>query len=139
MIIIIGMEDIGKETILNANTQAVLDVLRATDQHPTALEIYEEVKHERPRIGLATIYRILHQLTQQGVIKAIGENESRYDAHIQRHDHAVCTRCGALLDVPMDIYLAHESLQAAARAAGIELYSHEVRLYGLCAACQHKI
>ncbi len=128
-----------KETILNANTQAVLDALRATDQHPTALEIYEEVRHERPRIGLATIYRILHQLTQQGVIKAIGENESRYDAHIQRHDHAVCTTCGALLDIPVEINLAQEALQAAAHAAGIELDSHEVRLYGRCAACQQKV
>jgi len=125
-----------KETTLNANVQAVLDVLRATEQHPTALEIYEEVRHERPRIGLATIYRILHQLTQQEIIKAIGENDSRYDAHIQRHDHAVCTTCGALLDIPVEVNLTSEALQAAASAAGIELTSHEVRLYGRCAACQ---
>jgi Fe2+ or Zn2+ uptake regulation protein len=127
-----------KETTLNANVQAVLDALRATEQHPTALEIYEAVRHQRPRIGLATIYRILHQLTQQGVIKAIGESESRYDAHIQRHDHAVCTSCGALLDIPVEVNLTHEALQAAASAAGIELASHEVRLYGRCAACQQK-
>lgn len=128
-----------KETTLNANAQAVLDVLRATKQHPTALEIYEEVRHQRPRIGLATIYRILHQLTQQGVIKAIGESESRYDAHTQRHDHAVCTSCGALLDIPLEINLAHEVLQVAARTAGIELDSYEVRLYGRCAACQQVV
>ncbi len=138
MIIIFVLCMVMKEKTLNANVQAVLDVVRATKQHPTALEIYEKVRHERPRIGLATIYRILHQLTQQGMIRAIGETESRYDAHIERHDHAICTSCGALLDIPVEVTLTNEALQAAASAAGIELDSHEVRLYGRCAACQQK-
>src|SRR5437660_12808844 len=127
------------EDTLNANARAVLDVLRASDKHPTALEVYEAVRAMRPRIGLATVYRILHQLTQQGRISALGRDmECRYDARTQRHDHAVCTECGALLDVPVDIRLSSETLQAAARAAGIELDSHEVRLYGRCMKCQRK-
>ncbi len=124
------------QEILNTNARAVLDVLQASTQHPTALDVYEAVRKTRPRIGLATVYRILHQLTEQGLIKELGGNEcSRYDARTSRHDHAICTECGALLDIPVDIGVSDEALQAAARAAGIELGSHEVRLYGRCSAC----
>lgn len=123
---------------LHANAHAVLDVLRDTHTHPTAQEIYETVRQVRPNIGLATVYRILHQLTEQGLIRGLGDSEARYDAHTARHDHAVCTQCGALLDIPMNIVVAQEALQQAAQAAGVELTSHEIRIYGRCKACQEQ-
>lgn len=128
-----------KET-LTSNARAVLDVVRATREHPTAIEIYEAVKLRRPHIGLASVYRILHQLVEQGHIKEIGRSEEscRYDGQTSRHDHAVCTECGKLLDLPMEVTLAPELLQQTAQAAGIELGSYEVRLYGRCTACQQK-
>jgi Fur family transcriptional regulator, peroxide stress response regulator len=125
-----------KET-LNDNARAVLDVVRATRNHPTAQEIYDKVRHTRPHIGLASVYRILHTLSEQGIIREIERSEeSRYDGQVARHDHAVCTECGALIDLPTDIMITKEHLQAVARTAGIELESHEVRLYGKCTTCQ---
>ncbi len=125
-----------KET-LNDNARAVLDAVQASRKHPTAQEIYDEVRHTRPHIGLASVYRILHTLTEQEMIREIERSEeSRYDGQVARHDHAVCTECGTLIDLPGDIALTKEHLQAMARAAGIELESHEVRLYGKCTACQ---
>jgi Fe2+ or Zn2+ uptake regulation protein len=125
-----------KET-MNANARAVLDMLRAGESHPTALEVYEAVRRVRPRIGLATVYRILHQLAEQGLIRELGQDsECRYDARTNRHDHAICTVCGALLDVPVEIRLPAAALQAAAQAAGITLGTHEVRIYGACRSCQ---
>src|SRR5258708_13485133 len=125
------------EHTLNTNAHAVLDVLRASQNHPTALEVYESVRRARPRIGLATVYRILHQLTEQGLIKELeyGSECSRYDAHIRRHDHAICTGCGALLDIPLDIQLPGETFQAAARAAGIELGTQQLRMYRRFRSC----
>ncbi len=121
-----------KET-LTGNAKAVLDVVHAARSHPTAQEIYDEVRRTRPHIGLASVYRILHVLTELGMIREIGrKEESRYDGQVARHDHAVCTECGALIDLPTAITLAQEHLQAVARSAGIELESHEVRLYGRC-------
>ncbi|GAC1393764.1 MAG: Fur family transcriptional regulator [Ktedonobacteraceae bacterium] len=126
-----------KET-LNTNAQAVLDVVRSVNTHPTALEIYEQVKQVRPRIGLASVYRILGHLVEQEYIKELhhGDESSRYDGRIMRHDHGVCTVCGALLDLPIDVALSQQVLQKAAQAAGIELGTHEVRIYGRCSACQ---
>ncbi len=129
------------EELLNANARAILDVVRATQNHPTALEVYERVRLLRPRIGLATVYRILHQLSEQGLINELGQNAecNRYDGRTGRHDHAICTTCGTLLDIPIEISLSSEVLQAAAQAAGITLGEHEVRLYGQCAKCSTKI
>jgi Fur family transcriptional regulator, peroxide stress response regulator len=126
------------EDTLNTNARAVLDVLRASSSHPTTLDVYEAVRRARPRIGLATVYRILHQLTEQGLIKELeyGSGCSRYDARTCRHDHAICIECKALLDIPQDIQFSNEALQAAAQSAGFELGSHEVRIYGRCRACQ---
>lgn len=123
---------------LNINAQAVLDVVCAANNHPTALEIYETVKHIRPHMGLASVYRILHHLVEQSYIKKVGcsDESCRYDGNISRHDHAICTVCGALLDIPVEITLSQEVLQVAAQAVGIELGSHEVRLYGRCSSCQ---
>jgi len=122
----------------NENARAVLATVRERGGHPTALEVYEQVRQMRPKIGLATVYRILHQLTCQGVIRMWGDGSerARYDGRIDRHDHALCTRCGRLLDVPVEIELPRAALEQAARAAGIELDSHEVRIYGRCNDCQ---
>jgi Fe2+ or Zn2+ uptake regulation protein len=130
-----------QEAMLSTNARAVLDVLRAAKNHPTALDVHETVRQTRPRIGLATVYRILHQLTAQGLIKELGRSDEccRYDARTQRHDHAICTTCGALFDIPMTISLPGEALQGAAQAAGVELTSYEVRIYGHCSACQSSI
>ncbi|MEO7019690.1 MAG: transcriptional repressor, partial [Ktedonobacteraceae bacterium] len=65
-----------------------------------------------------------------------GSERARYDARTHRHDHACCTACGALLDVPVEIDLPREALEQAARATGIEMGSHEVRIYGRCQRCQ---
>jgi Fur family transcriptional regulator, peroxide stress response regulator len=126
------------QDILNTNARAVLEVLQASQGHPTAMEVYETVRRERPRIGLATVYRILRQMTEQGLIKELGYGSgcARYDACTRRHDHAFCTECGALLDIPQDIQLANKALQVAAHSTGFELGSYEVRIYGRCLTCQ---
>lgn len=126
------------EDILNANARAVLEVLRKSEGHPTAQEVYDEVRRARPRIGLATVYRILRQLAEQDVIKVwgYGSESARYDARTGRHDHAYCTVCGALLDIPVEIEMSRAELEKAARATGMEIGSHEVRIYGRCRTCR---
>ena len=126
------------DELLNANARAVLATVRESVSHPTAQEVYDAVRLTRPKIGLATVYRILHQLAQQGVIQVWGYGSecARYDGRVHRHDHAYCTECGALLDVPVEIELPREALEKAARATGIEMGSHEVRIYGRCENCQ---
>ena len=125
------------KTQLNRNAQAVLTTVQTAHNHPTAQEIYEAVKLTRPKIGLASVYRILHFLAREGYIKEVGRSDdcTGYDGRISRHDHAICTNCGALLDVPVDVLVSSEALEQAALATGIRLGTYEVRLYGLCPSC----
>jgi len=125
---------------LNTNAQAVLDVVKGANSHPTASDVYEAVRKTRPRIGLASVYRILHMLVEQGRIKEIRHNDEncRYDARTDRHDHAVCTACGRLTDVPVEISVPQDILESAAKASGIVFNSYEQRLSGLCLACSQR-
>jgi Fe2+ or Zn2+ uptake regulation protein len=125
---------------LNTNAQAVLDIVKGAYNHPTASDIYEAVRETRPRIGLASVYRILHMLVEQGRVKETWYNDEtcRYDARIDRHDHAICTQCRSLIDVPSEVSVPREILEEASKSAGIALSSYELRLYGVCSACSQK-
>ena len=122
---------------LNTNAQAVLTVVKDAGNHPTALDVYEAAKKIRPRIGLASVYRILHTLVKQGRIKEISHIDGtyRYDGLIERHDHGICTKCGTLIDVPVEIDLPQAILESAAKSTGIVLSFYELRLYGICTSC----
>ncbi len=121
----------------NNNTRAVLEAVQAMDHHPTVYEIYHEVQRSRPGVGLATVYRAARRLVEMRLIKDLdgGHSGSRYDARTERHDHALCTSCGALLDLPVEITISAEAARLAAEAAGLQMFSHEVRLYGRCKSC----
>lgn len=123
---------------LTVNAQAVLEAVRNAPYHSTALEVYEIVRQEQPHIGLASIYRILRSLVEQGYIRELhlGDESSQYDGHIARHDHAICRVCGKLVDIPVDVAFSSQALQEAAFTVGMVLETHEVRLYGCCLSCQ---
>ena len=65
-----------------------------------------------------------------------GSTVDRYEANIHAHHHFVCERCGAVadLEVPVDESLTRKLGQAA----GVKADRHEIRLYGICAACARK-
>jgi Fur family peroxide stress response transcriptional regulator len=145
MIIIIRQAldtDLGKANkimkgTLNTNAQAVLNVVKDAYNHPTASDVYEAVRVTRPRMGLASVYRILHMLVEQGWLREIQHNDEtcRYDARTDRHDHAICKTCGKLIDVPVGVNIPQDLLESAAKAAGIAFSSYELLLYGICSAC----
>lgn len=131
---------------LGRHDSAVLDALRATAAHPTAAQVYDAVRTRYPRIGQATVYRALTRLLAAGLVVDVGRDAlgRHYDARTERHDHAICVACGRVCDLPTQpaslapASLAPEvlaPLTVAARQVGMRVTSYEVRLYGVCAAC----
>ena len=126
---------------LAPHDDAVLAALRATANHPTAGELYDAVRRRYPHMGRATVYRALQRLEAAGLAVEVGRDSlgRHYDARTERHDHAVCTQCGRVLDIlpkdelPPEVLAGLESL---ARAAGVAVDTYEIRLYGRCVACQ---
>ncbi len=72
--------------------------------HPTANEVFEEVKKVCPQIGRATVYRFLNRLTLDGKISRLvmDENVVIYDKNVIEHAHFFCRKCGKIYDVPFN-------------------------------------
>ena len=133
-----GSEIEGGARALTPQRQVVLQVVRGTEAHLTAAEIYNAARRLLPSISFATVYNSLRFLRDEGLISEItfGNSASRYDRETGRHDHAVCTECGRLTDFDLDETSA--LLKLAARRSKFKPQSVHLTLYGLCPDCGAK-
>lgn len=123
---------------LTPQRDAVLQAVRESQSHLTASEVYEAARHILPTISYATVYNSLRYLKDNNYISEIqfGNGASRYDAMTGRHDHALCTTCGKLVD--LDLELSDELMNLAARRSNFEPQSIQLTLKGLCDDCRAK-
>lgn len=121
---------------LTKQREAVLRAVQASDEHPTASEVFAGARKILPSISYATVYNSLRYLKDQGLINEInfGNGASRFDAILERHDHAICTACGKLVDLEMD--LSDELMHIAANRAQFVPHSIQLTLKGLCDSCK---
>ena len=115
--------------------QAVLQVIRESEAHLTANEVFEYSRRILPGISFATVYNSLRYLKQEGLIGEItfGTGASRYDRNLGRHDHAICNACGKLVDLDLPVPAA--LMRQAADLSKFEPDSIELILHGLCPEC----
>ena len=115
--------------------QAVLQVIRESENHMTANEVFEYARRILPGISFATVYNSLRYLKQEGLIGEItfGTGASRYDRNLGRHDHAICNECGKLVDLDLPVPAA--LVRQAADLSKFEADSIELILHGLCPEC----
>lgn len=118
----------------------ILEIFQSGGQrHMTAEDVYRVLLNHHSDIGLATVYRVLTQFEQAGILershfesgKAVYElNEGTH------HDHLVCTGCGKV----EEFYDAEieQRQQNVAKDKGWALQDHAMSLYGLCADCVKK-
>jgi Fur family ferric uptake transcriptional regulator len=123
--------------------RTILEVFQRSDRrHLTAEDVYRVLVGERQDIGLATVYRVLTQFEQAGILsrnhfesgKAVYElNEG------QHHDHMVCLDCGKV----EEFYDAEieQRQQVVALAKGFVIADHALSLYAHCTRnpCPHRI
>ena len=115
----------------------ILDVVRATDAHPTAAFVYRKVRRRLPRVSLATVYRNLRMLAAEGFLaERTDAGGRRFDGNTGPHDHFTCLTCGRIYDVP-----ARDEWSGRRRIAartGFEVLDHRTEYYGRCAACRRQ-
>jgi len=114
----------------------VLDLVRTKDEHPTAAEVFHEARKKMPGISFATVYNSLRYLKEAGLVREItfGKAASRYDSETYRHDHAICSGCGKLVDFDLPGTVA--LTRAAARASRFQAESVHLTLVGRCPECR---
>ncbi len=125
-----------KDLGLTKQREVVLQVIRNEEEHLTANEVFDKAKKLLPSISFATVYNSLRYLKEAGHIGEIrfGNGASRFDAMTSRHDHALCTKCGKLVD--MEIELPKEIVKLAAKFSKFKPESIELTLRGLCPECK---
>jgi Fur family ferric uptake transcriptional regulator/Fur family peroxide stress response transcriptional regulator len=127
----------GGARALTRQREAVLQVIRESENHLTASEIYEAARVRLPSISYATVYNSLKYLKDAGLVHEISfgvAGANRYDRETERHDHALCTSCGKLVD--FDATVSSEVVRAAARRTRFKPESIHLTLRGLCPDCQ---
>ena len=123
---------------LTRQREVVLEVILDAPEHLTANEVFANAKAKLPSISFATVYNSLRYLKDAGHIAEInfGTGASRFDRMTSRHDHAICTKCGILVDIEME-----HPLELVNRAAAISNFKPEFlefTLRGVCFDCVGK-
>src|SRR5437899_8587398 len=112
----------------------ILDIVRATDAHPTAAFVYQRVRRRLPRVSLATVHRNLRMLAAEGFLAERADaGGMRFDGNTAPHDHFTCPACGRIYDVPAR---AERSVpRRVAARPGVVVLEHRTEYYGRCRPC----
>lgn len=116
--------------------EIILDTLKENVVHPTAEYLYSILKTRGDsNISLATLYRNLNQLAENGVIKKIDglETSSHYDHNIHEHYHFICEKCKRVFDVSSDV--AVDVVKKTEQETGFLVKNHDIILSGICKDC----
>lgn len=116
----------------------ILEIFQQSEQrHLAAEDVYRLLIEQQSDIGLATVYRVLTQFEQAGILvrsnfeggKAIFELDDG-----NHHDHLVCVSCGKVAEFH-DPTIEKRQM-AIAKKHGFVITDHELTLYGRCSDCQ---
>ncbi|WP_372762871.1 ferric iron uptake transcriptional regulator [Pseudoalteromonas sp.] len=119
----------------------ILEILQSPDnQHISAEDVYKILLDLGEEIGLATVYRVLNQFDDAGIVTRhhFEGGKSVFElATSTHHDHLVCLKCGKVVEFEDEV-IERRQLEVAERN-GIKLTNHSLYLYGECedkAACK---
>lgn len=113
--------------------ELILDTIMQSSTHPTADELFQEIRVKLPKISLATVYRNLNMLAEDGIIKKIEmpDMPDRFDWRVTIHDHLVCEGCGKIFDFTLSDALDKQ----IERVSGMQVRQYSLVAKGLCSHC----
>lgn len=124
--------------MLQRNTvqkEQVYAAVNALANHPTADEVYNKVREGFPAISRATVYRILNQMSDNGVLLRIRvpDGANHFDHNNAVHTHACCVKCGKVFDVELKEKL---NAQSVVKENGeYKILGCNILFDALCAKC----
>lgn len=116
--------------------RAVIGLLADTDEFRSAQEIHEAIRRSGDRVGLATVYRTLQSLVDNGEVDMVktdaGESVYRRCSAVHHH-HLVCRSCGTTVEIEGPAVEAWA--EKLAKRHGFTDVSHTLELFGTCSTC----
>ena len=121
--------------------EIILKILYNEDRHHTPEDIYSNICNIKPKlnIGIATIYRTLNLLEENGMVTSIsfGSAGKKYElANKPHHDHMICKICEKIIEFENLTIERQQSL--IAKEYNFKLTGHLMQLYGICSDCNKK-
>ena len=116
----------------------VYEYLISTSSHPTARQIYDQLKPNHPTLSLATVYNTLDLLVGAGLITTlgdIGDNQVHFDSDTTAHINLACTECFKIVDMSCE---RPDSTDDIVEKSVFSIHGSRVVYYGLCPECQLK-
>lgn len=115
--------------------EEILDYLKSVKTHPTAEEVYSEVRKIDKNISLGTVYRNLDRLSKENLILRIeiANGKDRFDGDISSHYHAVCKKCGSIIDIFVDYFNYIDKI--VEKEIKCKVFSHDVVFNTICKKC----
>ncbi|EQA11901.1 ferric uptake regulation protein [Glaesserella parasuis 174] len=115
----------------------LMQITRDSMQHFSAEDIYKLLLERQSEIGLATVYRVLNQFEEVGILTRhnFDSNKAVYELNMNhQHDHIICMDCGKVFEFKdSEIELRQREIS---QQHGIELANHSLYLYGKCSNIQ---
>ena len=120
--------------------QAVLDELTRVTDFRSAQQIFENLHSQGHRVGLATVYRSLQGLAEDGRVDTLrssdGESLYRSCTSNHHHHHLVCRECGFTEEIEQS--QIESWVTRVAQAHGFTGVEHSLELFGTCSTCHDK-
>lgn len=118
---------------------AIFKVLANSVGHPSAEDIHSALVEHYPTMSLATVYKTLALLKQEGEVLELQFSDlgNRYDGNKPYpHPHVICTGCGDIVD-PSFLDL-EDITKKMTDDTGFKIVAHRLDFYGICPECQEK-
>jgi Fur family transcriptional regulator, ferric uptake regulator len=129
---------VGRTEYVTRAREQIAAILRGERRFLSAAEIHRLLEGRGARMALSTVYRNLEHLQKKGEITARAEadGETRYmPCEPQRHHHhAICRRCGRVVDV--DCRAVEQFAESLRKINGFELDGHAMEFFGRCRSCR---
>jgi len=113
---------------------AILAALESRRDHPTAEQIYLQVRQELPAISFNTVYKTLEVFCHKGLLLKVNplHEVARYDVQTHHHAHAICRRCYQIIDLdwPED-----RVPTPPVEIADFQVENHSFIYWGVCSRC----
>ena len=120
--------------------EQILEIFLKTEKHPTINDLYDLVRKENPRIGLATVYRTMEVICDSGLAVKLDfeDNTRRYEHQYkhQHHHHLVCLACGRVIEITSGRL---EKIQKElAKKHNFTISKDTMKIFGICRTCKRK-
>lgn len=116
----------------------ILEILeQSKDRHLSADDIYRLLREAEGDIGLATVYRVLTQFEEAGLVNKhhFEGGQSVFELNQGRHhDHMVCDKCGRVEEFLDDFIELRQ--HEIAKKLGYVITDHSLNIYGICDRCR---